>query len=107
MLSYYLERNLPAFSVTVNYIKPEEWKEFVLEKYKGNGWAMRLSRDRRLKNPESLSQLIWYTSGELIGDTKAYVSHIKKCYNVDYQMDQELLKNIAKETTENLLLQCQ
>jgi hypothetical protein len=109
MLSYHLERNLPDFSVTITYCKPEDWESFVSEQYRIHGWKVRLSRDRTIKDPAKLTQLIFYTSGELVGNTRDYVEHIKQAYNVQDKMDNELLKNIARENTESFYqsLSCQ
>ncbi len=67
MLGYHLERNLPDFHVSVSFKSDENWKEFVESIYKKNGWNIRLARDRSIKPIDSLRQMIWYETGELIG----------------------------------------
>ena len=69
MLAYYLERNLPDFQISVIFKSAEDWKKFVELHHKKNGWQVRLARDRTIKSIDSLQQMIWYESGELIGMT--------------------------------------
>lgn len=67
MLAYYLQQNLPDFSVQIVFKGQEEWKEFVDLHFTKNGWNTRMARDGTIKKREGLEQLVWYESGELIG----------------------------------------
>lgn len=68
MLAYYMEKNLPAFQVTVIFKNEDNWTGFVEQVFQTNGWATRLAHDKSSKTKQSLTQMIWYSSGELIGN---------------------------------------
>jgi hypothetical protein len=67
MISYHLQRNLPYYHVTIKFIQKHDWTQYISSEFKKHGWNTRLSRNRTIKKPESLNQLIFYDSGELIG----------------------------------------
>jgi hypothetical protein len=97
MLGYHLERNLPDFHVSIRFIPQEEWTKFVSNQFQLNGWNVRGARDCSIKKPEQLKQLIWYDSGELIGNTEDFLVHIKRAYNFENPIEASLLKQIAVE----------
>ncbi|KAJ3322371.1 hypothetical protein HDV06_003091 [Boothiomyces sp. JEL0866] len=100
MLGYYLQKNLPDFKVTVMFKNDSNWKEFVNGQFKSHGWEIRVARDRTIKNPEGLDQLVWYDSGQLIGNARDFSAYAKSAYNQDnLDMDDQLLKDIAAENS--------
>lgn len=131
MLAYYLERNLPDFQISVTFKSADDWKEFVELHHKKNGWQVRLARDRTIKSIDSLQQMIWYESGELIGmsiyipksailvlfakltpfylsahyagNAHDFIAYTKKSYNQDIPAtaDPDLLAQIAAENVAN------
>ena len=114
MLAYYMEKNLPDFNVTVTFKSDADWSGFVEKIYQKNIWHSRVARDRTIKSVQSLDQLIWYDSGELIGMflTTTHIQNIGNaadffkystdCYGLDKLTDdQELLCSIAAENVAN------
>ena len=47
--------------------KESEWNAYVSETFKSYGWTFRLATDHTLKNESDLDQLIYRSSGELVG----------------------------------------
>jgi hypothetical protein len=102
MLGYYLEKNLPALTVSVFLLGPTEWDKYVQEQYTEHGWSVRLSKDRTIKQKYALEQLVWYNSGELIGNTEDFLSFVESAYGVKNMSDDELLGAIALENEAKL-----
>jgi hypothetical protein len=97
MLGYHLERNLPDFHVSIRFVPADEWSQFISHQFQIHGWNVRVARDCSVKKPEQLKQLVWYDSGELIGGTEEFVTHIKGAYNYESPIEMSLLKQIAAE----------
>ncbi|KAL2918125.1 putative malate dehydrogenase 1B [Polyrhizophydium stewartii] len=102
MLGYFLERNLPDFHVAVEPRPDADWRSFVEHKFRENGWDMRSARDRNLKKPDAMEQLIWIETGELVGDACDFLKLIKHSYNHETNLDDALLGRIAVENVANL-----
>ncbi|KAI8615154.1 hypothetical protein BC830DRAFT_1124020 [Chytriomyces sp. MP71] len=79
-LAYHLATNLPDYTIEINAIPRAEWDAYRLSLYTENDWAERRARDRKIKQCEELSQIIWRESGELIGDTEDYLKLMRHSY---------------------------
>lgn len=80
-MGYYLEKNLPDYHVSISILTETSWQKFSREMYNENGWDARLAKDRTLKS--NLGQLIWYNSGELIGDANDYMTFVEHAYGIN------------------------
>ncbi|KAJ3317352.1 putative malate dehydrogenase 1B [Blyttiomyces sp. JEL0837] len=82
-LAYYLMANLPDYHAEVITVTDDKWENYKNQVFENNGWGSRPARDRKLKKPDELPQLIWRKSGELIGNTDDYIKVTRHCYG-DY-----------------------
>lgn len=66
MLGHSLAYNLPDFQIKLIPVSNDQWPSFTTKMHKEKYWSIRHSRDRTIKKVQ-LEQLIWYDTGELIG----------------------------------------
>jgi hypothetical protein len=97
MLGYHLQKNLPDFHIEIVMKKDTEWYNFVVETHASKGWGDRMAFDRTIKDSSDLYQMIYRPSGELIGDTKAFIAYVKHAYKLEMDFDKDLLYEIALE----------
>ncbi|KAJ3188130.1 putative malate dehydrogenase 1B [Gaertneriomyces sp. JEL0708] len=105
MLSHHLQRNLPDFHVKLVPKLPSEWEAFAAEMFDQYGWKQRPARDRTYKDLTSLPQMVWRESGELIesaGHSSDYLELIKITYNEEFYVDENTLREIARENLNGL-----
>ncbi|KAI8818573.1 uncharacterized protein EV422DRAFT_537543 [Fimicolochytrium jonesii] len=103
VLAHRLLTNLPDFHADFILKHPREWDAFVEATVTQNHWTHRLARDRTLKTPKNLPQLIWRESGELIGNTKDFLDLMKATYDQDLDVNDIELRRIAEENMSELL----
>lgn len=80
-----------------------EWDDWVDSCISENHWDGRLTANRSSLNRNSLSQLIYRNSGELIGNTSDFIQWIKHSYGFERQFDN--LDDLAKVNQELYLNQ--
>ncbi|EGF83930.1 hypothetical protein BATDEDRAFT_85529 [Batrachochytrium dendrobatidis JAM81] len=102
MMGYFLQENLPDFHVKVILHTDESWKLFVPEMFNQYAWNIRPARDRKIRNPYDLDQLIWVESGELIGNARDFIKLIHHNYGYENLLDSELLDKIVAENMTSL-----
>ena len=86
-LGYYLEKNLPDFHVQVIFKNAFEWSDWVDQAILENHWEGRLTANRSCLDKDSLSQLIYKNSGQLIGNTSDFIEWIKHCYGLELKFN--------------------
>ena len=86
-LGYYLEKNLPDFHVQVIFKNASEWSDWVDQAILENHWEGRLTANRSCLDKDSLSQLIYKNSGQLIGNTSDFIEWIKHCYGLELKFN--------------------
>ncbi|KAI8851160.1 hypothetical protein BC829DRAFT_387473 [Chytridium lagenaria] len=72
-MAYHLAHNLPDYKVEVIMKTPDEWEDYRDIVYEENRWGERRASDREIKPIDSLQQMIWRKSGELIGNTSDFL----------------------------------
>ncbi|KAI8898921.1 hypothetical protein BC833DRAFT_525316 [Globomyces pollinis-pini] len=103
MLSYFLQKNLPDFNITIVPQHPNEYQSYLNKIYKENGWEFTLARDRKIKKPDNLNQCIWISSGQLIGNTDDFLVYVKESYGQESLIeDPDLLESIAQESSKSV-----
>ncbi|KAJ3413157.1 hypothetical protein HDV05_008360 [Chytridiales sp. JEL 0842] len=69
----HLTANLPSYGVEVILqANTSEFDAYKKSLYEENQWRVRFARDRTMKAPKDLQQVVWRRSGELIGNASDY-----------------------------------
>lgn len=89
-----MEKNLPDFHVKVIFKDESEWDDWVNSIISENHWDTRLKASRSNLVRDSLSQLIYKNSGQLVGNTLDFIAWIKHSYGLELNFDN--LDEIAK-----------
>ena len=76
-LAYHLSANLPDYGAEIIFVSPDDFDEFRSEVYAKYKWDTRTARDRTIKKPQDLQQIIYRKSGELIGTQTLCANQLK------------------------------
>lgn len=101
-LAHFMAKNLPDFQITVIFKNSDQWLDFATNLYIKNFWGIRAARDLSIKQIKDLPQIVWYSSGELIGNGADFFEFTKLAYNLDKLSDDaQLLSEITRENLAN------
>ncbi|KAI8914478.1 hypothetical protein EDD86DRAFT_186571 [Gorgonomyces haynaldii] len=95
MLAHHLNRNLGDFQMTVHRLSQQEYQTFCSQEYKEKQWDIRMARDREYKR--DLGQLVYYSTGELIGNAEDFRKWSLQSYGQQYDLDDTVLSKIVQE----------